>query len=497
MPPTPGHLEFEVTHGSPQASRRIDPETPLRVLLIGDFGARWHRVLNAPFMDRAVYRLDLDNLDDVLASFGANLTIPLPGEEGGHARIMARSLDDFHPDTLLKKVPSLAELLTTRKALDSATPHAAAEKMQALLKIAPASPAPTTAAQSPPPSEASGESAQATLSRLLGQSPPPKSAPPAEATGELNVQNVIQRILSSPGQPTPPPPPGLPGLINAAELELSARLRSLLHDADLQAVEATWRGLDFLLRRCPDEERVHYHVLDASLEEIAADLTGLQRLLRDEPWNVIIGLFTFGETSADLETLGGLGGLAGSLGAALLAGAHPQLIACDSFDQHPDPDDWKFPMPYDVRETWQNLRTTEAAAHIGLALPRFLLRQPYGKAGDAIERFAFEEMTDASSHENFLWGNSALLAAKLLIEGHATGKRVAGGNLADLPAGRYFEHGGTALKPCAEAWLVDRAADVIARKGLIAVQSFKGRDAAQIAGLNAICHPDKPSRIIG
>jgi type VI secretion system protein ImpC len=280
-------------------------------------------------------------------------------------------------------------------------------------------------------------------------------------------------------------------------MELSARLRSLLHDADVQAVEATWRGLDFLLRRCPDEERVHYHVLDASLEEIAADQTGLQRLLRDERWNVIVGLFTFGETSADLETLGGLGDLARSLGAAFLGGAHPQLVACDSFEQHPDPDNWKFALPDEVQETWQNLRAAEAGSHIGLALPRFLLRQPYGRAGDSIERFAFEEMTDNSSHESFLWGNSALLAAQLLIEGHAAGQRVAAGNLADLPAGRYFDHGGTALKPCAEAWLVDRAAETIARKGLIAVQSFKGRDAVQIAGLNAICHPDKPSRIIG
>ena len=130
-------------------------------------------------------------------------------------------------------------------------------------------------------------------------------------------------------------------------------------------------------------------------------------------------------------------------------------------------------------------------------MPRFLLRQPYGKAGDAIERFPFEEINDPASHENFLWGNSALLCAQLLAEGHAAGERVAAGNLADLQAGRYFEHGGTALKPCAEAWLVDRAAETIARKGLIAVQSFKGRDAAQIAGLHAICHPDKPSRIIG
>ncbi len=498
MPPTPGHLEFEVTHGSPSAARRPDPEAPLRILVLGDFGARWHRVINAPFGDRPIYRVESDNLDDVLGSFGANLTIPLAGEEGGHARVLARTLDDFHPDTLLKKIPSLAELLAVRKGLASSTPHAAAEKIQALLKIAAPTQA-TAAAASPQQTEpgAPGETAQDTLARLLGQSPPQSSTPMAPATGELNAQNIIQRILSSTGTPTPPPPAGLPGMIAAAEMELSDRLRTLLHDADLQVVEATWRGLDFLLRRCPDEERVHYFVLDASLEEIAADLNGLHRLLRDERWGALVGLFTFGETTADLETLAGLGSLARSLGTAFLAGAHPQLVGCDSFGTHADPDDWKTPLPDDVGKAWQALRASEAAAHIGLAMPRFLLRQPYGKAGDAIERFHFEEINDPDSHENFLWGNSALLCAQLLVEGHAAGERVAAGNLADLQAGRYTEHGGTALKPCAEAWLVDRAAEAIARKGLIAVQSFKGRDAAQIAGLHAICHPDKPSRIIG
>lgn len=464
MSPTPGRPEFDAPLGPPLSSGRIDAEAPFRVLVIGDFGARWHRVLNLPFMDRAVYRVDVDNLEDVLASFGANLAIPLTGEAGGHARIMARTIDDFHPDTLLKKVPSLGELLAARNALDSAAPLAAGEKPQAMPGPKPAPAAPAHGPRSPR-AEAPGETAQETLSRLLDQSPPL--------------------------------PLALPDLIRATETELSARLRSLLHDADVQAVEATWRGLEFLLRRCPDEKQVHYHVLDASLEEIAADLSGLLRLLRNEPWNVIIGLFTFGETASDLETLSGLGELARSLEATFLAGAHPQLVGCDGFDRQPDPDAWKTALPADVANAWQNLRATEAAAHIGLALPRFLLRQPYGKAGDTIERFAFEEMTDDSSHESFLWGNSALLAAQLLIEGHVAGKRVAAGNLADLPAGRYSEHGVTALKPSAEAWLVDRAAGTIARKGLIAVQSVKGRDAVQIAGLNAICHPERPSRIIG
>lgn len=495
MPGNSGHLQFEFTHGAASA-RPIDPESPLRILVIGDFGARWHRVVHEPFIDRQAFQVAADNIEAVLGSFGANLTIPLSGEENGNARISARSIDDFHPDILLKKVPSLAELLALRKALETSTPHAAADKLQALLLL-PKSPPPETpdTQTTANPSDAQNESTDETLTRLLGEKPA-AAQQPGSSNAPLSPDNIIQKILGTPSKSTPPPA-GLAGLIDAAEMELSTRLRSLLHDTDLQAVEATWRCLDFLARRCPDEERVEYYVLDASLEEIASDLKGLHKLVCDESLGAIIGLFTFGETAADLETLGGLGALARSIGAVFLAGAHPQLVGCDSFEKHPDPDDWNAPMPDDIAEAWKQLRKSDAAEHIGLALPRFLLRQPYGKAGDAIERFAFEEITDSSSHEDFLWGNSAILCAQLIAEGFAAGERVTAGNLADLQPGHYLAHGGTALVPNAEAWLVDRAAQAIAAKGLIAVQSFKGRDAAMINGIHAICHPEKRSVAFG
>ena len=171
------------------------------------------------------------------------------------------------------------------------------------------------------------------------------------------------------------------------------------------------------------------------------------------------------------------------------------MLGCESFDKHPDPDDWKHLPSPDVDQAWCQLRASDIAAYVGLALPRFLLRQPYGKAGDKIERFSFEEIMEGTDHEKFLWGNSALLCAHLLAEGHAAGERIAAGNIGDLQPAHFTEHGGIALKPCAEAWLVDRAAEAIARKGFIAVQSFKGRAAAQLTGIHAICHPGKPSQI--
>lgn len=503
MTPSSGHLQFQFTHGQPTSPRRADPDEAMRLLVIADFSGRGNRGIQDPLTDRKVQRVDIDRLDQVLAEFGAELQLPLAGAAGGQTGLNFTALEDFHPDELLKTVPSLAELLRVRKDLESSKAADAAEKLRSLLQLAlPATPPdtqPSHAEPAPTPVAApEGESAGDTLARLLGKASPeaPKPPPAAEATGGMDAQAIIKRILSTPGKPTPPPPAGLPGMINAAEMALSERLRSLLSHPDWQALESGWRGLDFLIRRCPDEDKVHYFALDATLAELAADLDGLHRLLRDRAWGGIVANYSFGRTTGDLSALAGLGTVAGALGTSILGGAHSRLVGCDSFGKHADPDDWNHHPAPEVDLAWHELRTGDMAPRIGLALPRFLLRQPYGKAGDAIERFAFEEIIDDSRHDHFAWGNSAFLVAHLLAEGHAAGERIAAGNIGDLQPAHYIEHGGTALKPCAEAWLVDRAAETIARKGLIAVQSFKGRDAAQITGIHAICHPDKPSRLL-
>lgn len=401
MPPATDHQPVQFARQPSGPVRGINPGQPLRMLLLGDFGARWHRVVNEPFAGRPIYEVGPANLEHVLGSYGANLTLPLPGELNDQARILIRSLHDFHPDILLGKIPSLAESLATR----------------------------------------------------------------TQATNA------------------------------AVELTLADRLRTLLHDPDFQATESAWRGLDFLVRHCPDRERVQYWVLDASIEEIAADLAGLEKLLRHQVWHVVVGQFTFGETAADLATLAGLGRLARSLDAVLYAGAHPQLIGCESFATQDDPEMWKAELPADIRAAWQQLQTSDVASHVGLALPRFLLRQPYGHEVSPIASFDFEEMTDQSSHEDFLWGNSALLCAQLLATRQVTGEHPQ--SIKGLLPGPQQEKETTKITPCTETLLGSRAIDSIDRKGLIPVQSTKAGDTVLIPKLNTLDVLQESARTTG
>jgi type VI secretion system ImpC/EvpB family protein len=291
-------------------------------------------------------------------------------------------------------------------------------------------------------------------------------------------------------------------LLSSLELELATQLRSVLHDPYFQALEAAWRGLDLMVRNFGAEENLKLFLADVAKEELAADLraqdaldsSGLSKLLRgqadDQPWAVWLGLYSFDDVLTDVESLGRLAKVSAQARLPFLSGASPHLVGCDSFGLHPDPDDWKRPLPADVRAAWQDLCALPEAQYLGLALPRFLLRQPYGKESDPIEAFPFEELQGDLPHEAYLWGNPALpggylLAATFQAEGWEM--RTSGyGELGDLPVHRFRQDGETKVKPCAEAWLSDRAGEAIFRQGLIPVLSIRGRDAVRLVGLQSL-----------
>src|SRR5262249_14300924 len=150
--------------------------------------------------------------------------------------------------------------------------------------------------------------------------------------------------------------------------------------------------LDFLVRRLETDGQFRLYVLDVTKDELAADLgaadsleaAAIYRLLVEpsvgtaggQPWAVLVGHYTFGPARDDVELLGWLGQLARRAGAPFLAAASSRVLSCASLARTPDPDDWQAPAD---AETWEALRGAPEARYLGLALPRFLLRLPYGK----------------------------------------------------------------------------------------------------------------------
>jgi len=214
---------------------------------------------------------------------------------------------------------------------------------------------------------------------------------------------------------------------------------------------------------------------------------------------VIAGNYTFGAGREDAELLARLAKVATAAGAALVAGASPRVLGLESFATTPEARDWRGLHNADAAEVWTALRALPEAKSVGLALPRFLLRLPYGRETAPVEAFDFEEMPDGPSHEDYLWGNPAFACALLLAQSFAEYGWEMGSNLISeidgLPLHAYEYNGESGLQPCAEALMTEDLAERILENGLMPLASLKGRDAVRLVRFQSVAEP--LSRLIG
>jgi type VI secretion system ImpC/EvpB family protein/type VI secretion system ImpB/VipA family protein len=476
-PIRPGNISFDVSFKKTAASKPVDEDTPLRIAILGGFGG------NADTSASRAIRVDCDNFDAVCAQLGASLQLPAGAET---VTLTFAHLDDFHPDRLLQKIPSLAKLTELRaRVADPATADAAAAELRNLLggTVDAPSAAPTRVAPD--------ESASDLIARLLGK---PASGSPASAPA--GAKSIVEQLIAKAVAPVsvPAATPAQTSLLSTLDAELSRRLRAVMHHPDFQSLESAWRGLDFLVRNASDNVKLHaIAITRAELDHQLAtpgDLarTAIARQLAPLAPLVVLGAFSFGEK--DTVALAAIARLAAALGTAFIGGADSELVGCTSFGTQPYPLDWK----PSASAAYAELRRAPEAAHLGLALPRFLLRQPYAPGSDAIETFPFTELPAADAHECKLWGSSAFLCGQRLLDAFSNDGwdmelGGSGGEIGGLPVHTFKVNGDSEVTPCAEAWLTEKAAGAILARGLMPVLSVRGRDSAILVSLRSIAEP--------
>jgi type VI secretion system protein ImpC len=240
---------------------------------------------------------------------------------------------------------------------------------------------------------------------------------------------------------------------------LGERMCRLLHGPRFQAVEAAWRGLDFVMRSgsgSGSDTRICIAQLPKA--EAGRDpLDGrMQSLLSARRWRAVIGLYAFGPEAADIEFLGRMARLAAHVGAPFITEGSLEM-----------------------GDLWEQLRAIPEASYLGLALPRFLLRLPYGARNNAIDSFPFEEMPAPPVHTHFLWGNPALAFLTLLTAGGAL-------NLEGLPVHTYEHEGELQMTPCSEIWMTETQVLSMIDLGMMPLVSFRDSDRVRLAGFRAI-----------
>jgi type VI secretion system protein ImpC len=501
MPPFNfGEIKIAVDRDPSQA--RPVPETPFRVLLLGDFSGSGSQ---QPLPARKPTLVDRDNFDDVLAAFHPELRLRLDNE-GRHeelATLQFSELDDFHPDRLLERVEMFRKLRGMRARLADPATFAVAAAEFGLGRSA-AKPRETAQPATLQPSPlALGSLLDDMIEQTEARA---QTRPPAESDLQKFVRRVTEPHLISAADPQQAQ------TLTLIDRALGAQMRALLHVPEFQALEAAWRAVFLLVRRIDTGELLKLYLVDLSKDELVADLnsssdlhsTSTHRLLAGEtmnsfggePWAAIVGNYSFGATRGDAESLGRLAKIAHAAGGPFLAAASPALLGCKSFSATPNASDWTAPLDSESASAWAALRSLPEANALGLAIPRFLLRLPYGGKTDPIESFPFEEMPGEPEHGDYLWGNPAFACALLLAQSFSeSGWDLRPGQRSELdrlPVHIYQHDGVSELKPCAESWMTVDTADRIMESGLMPLASMKGKDEVRLVRFQSIAQPAQP-----
>jgi type VI secretion system protein ImpC len=283
---------------------------------------------------------------------------------------------------------------------------------------------------------------------------------------------------------------------------VSIQLNEILHNPQFQKLEATWRGLKYLLEQSETGTQLKIRILNTSKKELLRDLQRAPEfdqsamfkkvyeeeygLFGGEPFGALVGDYEFSKHPEDLELLEKVSQVAAAAHAPFLSAAAPELLNMDSFTNLDQPRDIGKIFDSTEYAKWKGFRESEDSKYVALTCPRVLMRLPYGRDTAPIEGFNFEEGVDGTDHSKYLWGNAAYALASKMTQAFATYgwcvaiRGVEGGGLVEgLPSHTFrTDQGDVALKCPTEIAITDRREKELADQGLVPLVHCKGTDKA-------------------
>ena len=287
---------------------------------------------------------------------------------------------------------------------------------------------------------------------------------------------------------------------------LTVQLNEIMHAPEFQKLEASWRGLHYLVSQSETSTMLKVRVMNASKEDLRKDLerasefdqSALFKKVYEEeygtfggaPYGALIGDYEFTRQSQDIAMLEKISQVAAGAHAPFVAAASPELFNLDSFTDLGVPRD--LAKSFDTVEyaKWKSFRESEDSRYVGLCLPHVLMRLPYGPETVPVENFNFKEDVDGKQHTKYLWGNAAYALGTRLTDAFATYgwcaaiRGVEGGGLVEgLPTHTFMtDEGEVALKCPTEIAITDRREKELSDLGFIPLVHCKGTDYAAFFG---------------
>jgi type VI secretion system protein ImpC len=299
-------------------------------------------------------------------------------------------------------------------------------------------------------------------------------------------------------------------MIADIDRKLSSQIDEVLHADAFQEMESAWRGLKYLVDKTNFRENTKIEILNVSKEDMLADFedspevakSGLYRHVYTEeygqfggqPIATIIGNYDFGPGAQDIKLLQYTASVAAMAHAPFIAAASAEMFGVDKFEDVANLKDLKSVFEGPKYAKWNGFRESEDSRYVGLTLPRFMLRLPYGK-DNPVKSFDYQEAAEGNT-DNYSWGNTAFTFAAKLNESFAKYRWTpniigpqSGGAVEDLPIHNYEAMGQTQSKIPTEVLVSDRREFELAEQGFIALTMRKGSDNAAFFSANSVQKP--------
>lgn len=287
---------------------------------------------------------------------------------------------------------------------------------------------------------------------------------------------------------------------------MSAQINEVLHHEQFQKLESAWRGLKYVIDQSDFRENVKVELLNVSKEDLLADFedspevvkSGLYRKVYSdnygvhggEPVAAMVGNYDFGPGPQDLSLLQYCASVGNMAHAPFVAAAGPEFFGEKDFLNMPNLKDLASIFEGPQYAKWNSFRESEDSRNVALAMPRFLLRLPYGQSTIPVKEFEFEESSD--KHDAYLWGNAAFAFATRLTDSFAKYRFCTniigpkgGGNVEDLPVHVFESKGSMEQKIPTEVLLTERREFELAEQGFIGLTMRKGSDNACFFSANS------------
>ncbi|HJX53101.1 MAG TPA: type VI secretion system contractile sheath large subunit [Polyangia bacterium] len=329
------------------------------------------------------------------------------------------------------------------------------------------------------------------------------------------VRTLAQQALASAQLISTDVVQSIEAMIAEIDRKLGEQINAILHHPDFQKLESAWRGLHYLVSNSETDDMLKIRVLNVSKKDLHKTLKRYKGAgwdqsplfkklyeeeygtLGGEPFGCLVGDYYFDHGPQDVELLGELAKIAAAGHAPFLAAASPTVFQMESWQELSNPRDLTKIFQIPEYAGWRSLRDSDDARYVGLTMPRFLARPPYGAKTNPVEAFDFEEDASGPDAKKYTWANAAYAMAVNINRSFKTYgwcSRIrgieSGGDVQGLPTHTFpTDDGGVDVRCPTEIAISDRREAELAKSGFMPLVYKKNTDFAAFIGAQSLQKP--------